>query len=424
MIMQKSKLYLALSLVIGLVACNSTFAGSDNEKSANEPSAMGAAPEFEMRARPTDKNEFDEYVKYLIKVADPRTAQQLKDDDYIKARYKNTMIVDSLFVGAPDFPAGFSNEAYEAATDHSIRHKFNVISATVTNAGKPDTPAVVEDRMINTNKYWAERSDKYLQVKSIDDFYRAKKENKLGVFHNFQGMMPLSPTGDSKEALANLNKFYDLGMLQLMFTYNIDTPYADGGVSNSDGTDKGVYDVGFDVIKEANRLGIILDCSHSSNETCVEAAQASTKPIMLSHSNPDTLMPIDRSASDKAIQAVASTGGVICINFIGGFLNPQGDSSPFSIAKHAEYIRNLTGPEHVCAGSDYVWNYGDTLHWILNNPKDFPVEMGYATPSHMGKPSEMWGAARVLEETYGWTHEEVAGFLGENLVRVYEANWK
>lgn len=413
-----------MGLAIGLAACNSAFSGEDTEKKANEPSAMGAAPEIEMRERPTDKKEFDEYVKYLIKVADPRTAAQLKDDDFIKARYKDTMIVDSLWVGAPDFPAGFSEEAYEKATDHSVEHKFNVISATVTNAGIPDTPAVVEARMINTNKYWAERSDKYLQVKNIDDFYRAKKENKLGIFHNFQGMMPLSPTGDSKEALANLNKFYDLGLRQLMFTYNIDTHYSDGGVSNDDGTDKGVHDIGFDVIKEANRLGIAIDCSHSSNETCVEAAQASSKPIMLSHSNVHTFQPIGRSASDKAIQAVAATGGVICINFIGGFLNPQGDASPFSIAKHAEYIKNLVGAEHVCSGSDYVWNYGDTLHWILNNPKDFPVEMGYATPSHMGKPSEMWGAARVLEETYGWTNEEIAGFLGENLVRFYKANWK
>ena len=50
--------------------------------------------------------------------------------------------------------------------------------------------------------------------------------------------------------------------------------------------------------------------------------------------------------------------------------------------------------------------------------------MGYATPSHMGKPSEMWGAARVLEEVYGWTDEEIAGFLGENLVRFYNDVWK
>jgi membrane dipeptidase len=305
----------------------------------------------------------------------------------------------------------------------AVEHGYNVASWTVTNAGLPDTPEVVKKRMEDTNAYWAKRPDKYLQVRTVEDFYQAKSEGKLGVFHNHQGMMPLSQSGDEEEALANLKTYYDLGMRQLMYTYNVDTPYADGGVSNSDGTDQGVHELGFKVLKEANRLGISIDCSHSSNLTCIEAAAASTKPIMLSHSNVATLQPIDRNVSDEAIKAVAATGGVICVNFIGGFLNPQGDASPFSIAKHAEYIRNLTGPEHVCAGSDYVWNYAETLHWILRNPKDFPVESGYATPSHMGKPSEMWGAARVLQETYGWTDEEIAGFLGENLVRFYKATW-
>jgi microsomal dipeptidase-like Zn-dependent dipeptidase len=214
---------------------------------------------------------------------------------------------------------------------------------------------------------------KYMQVRTVEDFYKAKESGKYGAFHNYQGMMPLSASGDEKEALTNLQKAYELGVRQIMATYKVDSPYADGGVS---------------------------------------------------HANVATLQPIDRNASDEAIKAVASTGGVIWVNFIGGFLNANGDSSAFSIAKHVEYIRNLTGPEHVCAGSDYVWNYADTLHWILRNPNDFPVECGHATPSHMGKPSEMWATARVSEETYGWTEDEIAGFLGENLVRFYGQVWK
>jgi membrane dipeptidase len=416
-----SKLALAISLIIP------SLVYADNEiksHAADKPSAMEPAASIELRDRPTDEKVFAEYIEYLVEVAEPRTAKQMKDDDYIKARYKDTMIVDSLFVGAPGFPAGFTGAMYELGTDHSVENNYNVISATITNANPEDTTDVVLKRMKETNAYWEKHSDKYLQVKTIADFQRAKKEGKLGIFHNFQGMQPLSPTGDEKEALANVQKFYDLGLRQMFFSYNIDTPYSDGGISNADGTDKGVHDIGFKVIKEMNRLGIAVDCSHSSNQTCIEAAIASTKPIMISHSNVGTLHPIDRNASDEAIKAVASTGGVICVNFIGGFLNKQGDATPFSIAKHVEYIRNLTGPEHVCAGSDYVWNYADTLLWILKNPKNFPIEMGYATPSHMGKPSEMWGAGRVLEEVYGWTDEEIAGFLGENLVRFYNDVWK
>ncbi|MEP5567582.1 MAG: membrane dipeptidase [Halioglobus sp.] len=413
----------AIQGLVIAVLFSPVIASAANPCSDNGPSAMAASPEFEMRSRPTKETDFEEYVEFLVEVAEPRTEEQVNEDDCIKYRFRDTIVVDSLAVGAPGFPAGFSAEMYEAGTNHSVKHNYNVASWTVTNANPEDTPKIVFKRLEDTNKHWAERDEKYLQIRTVKDFYKAKESGKYGVFHNYQGMMPLSPGGDEKEALANLQKAYDLGVRQIMATYNIDTPYADGGVSNSDGTDQGVHELGFSVIKEMNRLGIAFDCSHSSNKTCIEGAAASTKPIMLSHSNVATLQPIDRNASDKAIKAVASTGGVICVNFIGGFLNANGDSSAFSIAKHVEYIRNLTGPEHVCAGSDYVWNYADTLHWILRNPKDFPVESGYATPSHMGKPSEIWAVARVLEEVYSWTEDEIAGFLGENLVRFYGQVW-
>jgi membrane dipeptidase len=121
---------------------------------------------------------------------------------------------------------------------------------------------------------------------------------------------------------------------------------------------------------------------------------------------------------------VAATGGVICINFIGGFLNPEGDARPMKIAEHMEYVKNLVGTEAVCAGSDYVYNYADSLLMILKDPEKYPPESGYATPSHMGMPGEIWGAVQVLQDEYGWTDDEIRGLLGENLIRVYQANWQ
>jgi membrane dipeptidase len=377
-----------------------------------------AQTEFEMRPRPTDEKEFPEYIQYLVDVAEPRTADERAADADVKRRFENALVADSLFVGGPGFPAGFSDEQYEEAVQHSIDSQFDFLSATISNGPPEDTPNVVLNRMTTVNAYWAERPERFLQVRTIDDIRQAKKEGRLAVMHNLQSMMPLG------ENLTNLQKFYDLGLRQLNFTYNIDTPYADGGLSNSDGTDQGVSKLGADVIKEMNRLGIVVDCSHSSNQTCIEAATMTRKPMMMSHSNLMTFQPIDRNVSDEAVKAVAATGGVVCVNFIGGFLNPQGLARPFDIAKHVQYVRNLVGAEATCSGSDYVYNYADTLLWILKNPKNFPIEMGYATPSHMGKPGEVWGVVRELRETYGWTDDEVRGFLGENLLRVYEANWQ
>ena len=380
--------------------------------------------ELEMRPRPTDEADFPKYIDYLVSVAEPRTQEERAKDTELMKKYTDVIVMDSLFVGGPGFPAGFTNEQYEGAVQHSIDNNYDFISATITNGAPEDTPDVVMKRMRDVNAYWAKKSDRYKQVYKIEDIVTAKKEGKAAMMHNFQSMMPLGTDGDAKKAIANLREFHKLGLRQLNFTYNIDTIYADGGVSNSDNTDKGVTDLGELVIREANNLGIVIDCSHSSNQTCIEAATMTRKPMMMSHSNMALYQGIDRNVSDEAVKAVAGTGGVICVNFIGGFLNPQGLARPFDIAKHVEYVRNIAGSDAVCAGSDYVWNYAETLMWVLKNPKNFPPEMGYASPSHMGKPGEIWGVVRELQTTYGWTDEEIRGFLGKNLMRVYSANFE
>jgi membrane dipeptidase len=379
---------------------------------------------FEMKPRPSDEKDFPAYIEYLVQVAEPRTDAERAADAEMQKRYRKAIVMDSLFVGAPGFPAGFSEDMYETAIQHSIDNKFNFISATISNGPPEDTREVVKARMARVNQYWKDQAERYLQLKDLEDIEKARQSGRLAVMHNFQSMMPLGPEATAEEAVSNLREYYDLGLRQLNFTYNIDTPYADGGVSNSDGTDQGVSPLGESVVQEMNRLGIVVDCSHSSNKTCIDAAAMTRKPMIMSHSNLMTYQPIDRNVSDEAVKAVAATGGVICVNFIGGFLNPQGLARPYDIAKHVQYIRNLVGPQALCSGSDYVFNYADTLLWILRNPKNFPIEMGYATPSHMGKPGEVWGVVRELEDTYGWTESEIRGFLGENLLRVYEANWK
>ena len=377
---------------------------------------------FEMKPRPTDEKEFPEYIQYLVDVAEPRTSEERAADAGFRNRYRDAMVVDALFVGGPGFPAGFSEAQYEEAVQHSIDNQYDVISATISNGPPEDSTEVVMARMSKVNAYWAARPKRYIQVRSVEDMHKAKREGRLGVVHNFQSMMPLGT--NPEKVKANLQKFYDLGLRQMNFTYNIDTIFADGGVSNDDGTDEGVSALGAVVIKEMNRLGIVVDCSHSSNQTCIEAAAITRRPMMMSHSNLMTYQPIGRNVSDQAVRAVAATGGVICVNFIGGFLNPQGLARPYDIAKHVDYIGEMVGRDKLCVGPDYVYNYADTLLWILENPENFPVEMGYATPSHMGKPGEIWGVVRELEARYGWTSEEIRGFLGGNLLRLYAANWK
>lgn len=414
------------AIAIGLSFWGLLCAQAADPTAYNDGSTVTATSknEFEMRPRPTDAKDFPEYIQYLVDVAEPRTAKERAADDAAKKKFKDALVMDALFVGGPGFPAGFTSQQYERAVQHSIDNQYTFVSATISNGPPEDTPGVVKERMAKVNEYWKQKPDRFVQVLSVDDIKRAHREGKLAVMHNFQSMMPLGAEPDAAKVIANLREFHELGLRQLNFTYNIDTIYADGGVSNDDGTDQGVTELGEAVIKEMNRLGIVVDCSHSSNKTCIQAAAITRKPMMMSHSNLMTLQPIGRNVSVEAILAVASTGGVICVNFIGGFLNPQGLARSYDIAKHVHYVKRLAGAEATCVGPDYVYNYAETLGWILRNPKNFPIEMGYATPSHMGKPGEIWGVVRELQDRFGWTDDEIRGFLGGNLLRLYEANFE
>lgn len=131
----------------------------------------------------------------------------------------------------------------------------------------------------------------------------------------------------------------------------------------------------------------------------------------------------DRFLQIKRIGEFEKTRTGQQIGVFHNFLNSQGTAYPMDIAKHMEYVKNLAGAEAVCAGSDYVYNCADSVMMILKNPEKYPPESGYATPSHMGMPGEIWGAVRLLQEVYGWTDDEIRGLLGENLLRVYGANW-
>lgn len=415
----------AVAVIIATSACadmnDSNNSNENNSNIVDIPSThsyLAPTPVIDMKPRP-DEAGFPDYAKYLVEVAFPRTEEEMALDEAVMARYKGAHVVDVNYIGAPGFPAGFSDQQFEEYADHMIENDFSAFSITMSNGSDGSVPEVFE-RFEYTNDYLTKVNggDKYIQILQVSDFDRVLTEGKIGVFYNFQSM---NAFGDD---IKNIEKYYNLGLRRANFTYNKDNAFGGGSVSNEDGSNDGVTEYGYEVIREMNRIGMVVDCSHSSNQTCIDMATASSKPVIMSHSNVATIMPIGRNASDEAIKAVGATNGVVCVNFIGGFLNPQGDARPFAIAKHVQYIRNLIGVQATCQASDYVYNYYDTLLWILKNPDQFPPSMGYASPSHMGMPGEVWGVVAILEGTYGWTKEEIRGFLGENIIRVYKENWE
>ncbi len=257
--------------------------------------------------------------------------------------------------------------------------------------------------------YVSSHPDQYVLGLTVEDIRMAKESGKLAVAFDLEGSDPL---------LGNLNMislYYDLGVRQMLLAYNKDNR-ASGGCM--EGT-IGLTDFGKDIIKEMNRVGMVVDVSHMGYLATMESFEVSTAPVIFSHSNPNGLWQHARNISDEQIRACAQTGGVIGINGIGDFL---GGTSSELIVQNIEYVMNLAGPEHVGLGLDYVIDKQELIEYVEMYPDIFPPEkikdyLSFVEPEQFPEFTELlWQK--------GYSEQIIRGILGGNFLRVAEQVWK
>ena len=131
-------------------------------------------------------------------------------------------------------------------------------------------------------------------------------------------------------------------------------PTSDFGYGSREGDEMGVTDLGRAAIAEMNAIGMIVDVSHCSRQTTLDAAALSTKPIIATHVNAEALTPHSRNKDDEELLAIAATGGVIGVTPIRAFLDTDGDGEAGidDMVAHIEYIAGLVGIDHVGVSSD------------------------------------------------------------------------
>jgi membrane dipeptidase len=263
---------------------------------------------------------------------------------------------------------------------------------------------------------WLEkRTDKFLLVRRVDDVLEAKKTGRMAITFDLEGMNALN--GDA--SLVSL--YYRLGVRQMLTAYNKNN-LAGGGCHDKD---TGLTAFGRQVIAEMNRVGMMVDCSHTGYRTTMDIMEAATQPVIFSHSNPKTLRSHGRNITDDQIRACAKTGGVIGVTGLGYFL-PDRATSAIALADCAAYVRDLVGVDHVGLGLDYTPpDPKDALHADLAAHPDFWPPAEYAPPWPMKDtpPGVFAQLAAILVER-GWSSEDVRKVVGENFLRVARAVWK
>jgi len=257
--------------------------------------------------------------------------------------------------------------------------------------------------------YIASHPDEFVLALTVNDIRKAKESGRLAIAFDLEGSDPL---------LGNLNMisvYYDLGVRQMLLAYNKDN-HASGGCMEGN---IGLTDFGRDVIREMNRVGMIVDVTHMGYGATMQAFDVSTAPVIFSHSNPNGLREHARNISDEQIRACAKTGGVVGINGIGDFL---GGTSSELIVRNIEYMMNLVGPEHVGIGLDYVVDKEELIEYIEGHPDVFPPDkikdyLSFVEPEQFPEFTE-------LLYQKGFSEQIISGVLGGNFLRVAEQVWK
>jgi len=251
--------------------------------------------------------------------------------------------------------------------------------------------------------------NEYMLAHSVNDILIAKASGRLAIAFDLEGSEPI---------LGNLNLisfYYDLGVRQMLLTYNKDNRAAGGCMEGK----IGLTDFGKDVVREMNRVGMVVDASHMSYLATMDVFKVSKGPVIFSHSNPSRLRSHARNISDEQIKACAATGGVIGINGIGDFL---GGTQSGKVIEHIEYVVNLVGPEHVGIGLDYVVDKQELIDYVEGHPDVFPPDKikDYLA---IVEPEQFPEFTELLYQK-GYSEQVISGILGGNFMRVAKAVWK
>jgi len=249
-------------------------------------------------------------------------------------------------------------------------------------------------------------SDKFFIVKSTSDIELLDRE-RLGIAFGMENGAPIE--GD----LSRVQFYHDKGIRYITLTHSKSNHISDSSYDENHQWQGGLSSFGKELIREMNKVGIMVDISHVSDKAFYESIEISEVPVIASHSSLRHFTPgFERNVSDDMLIKLASKGGVISINFGSSFLtkkaleyrrNREGPY-PFAdvtdVVDHIDRVVNLVGIDHVGIGSDYD-GVGDTLPSNLKDVSTFP---------------------NLISEllTRGYTEEDIEKILSGNIIRVWK----
>lgn len=263
----------------------------------------------------------------------------------------------------------------------------------------------------------AAQPERFVLARSVADIEKAAATGRLAIGFDLEGALPL------QEQPAMVALYRDLGVRQIHFAYNRNNSVADG----CHDVERGLTPLGLRMVAAVNDAGLLMDCSHTGRRCSLEIMAASRQPVIFSHANPLVLVEHGRNITDEQIKSCAATGGVVCVSGVSAFLGTRNPTAA-DVARHAAYVANLVGVQHVGIGLDISFRQDELDD---NPPGDYdpvywwPKAAGYDRSIERMNytPIESWQLLAAALQDVGMSAEEAAAVMGMNMMRVAQQVW-
>ena len=275
-------------------------------------------------------------------------------------------------------------------------------------------------RIEEWKNHFKENSDLIFHGKNYKDIEKANKENKTAIFFGFQNCSQIEDNIDLVE------KIHEHGCRFMQLTYNNQSLLATGCYEKND---SGGTNFGREVIKEMNRVGIVIDMSHSAEKSTFDAIDISEKPIAITHANPFFWHSVKRNKSSELLKVLSESGGMLGLSLYPHHLKEGTNCSLESFCEMTARLSEIMNLEKIGIGSDLCLNQPDiVVEWMRNGTWTKTKNFGEGTKNKPGFPKQpSWfkdargfiNLKKGLLKT-GFNENEVNGILGNNWFNFYK----
>ena len=300
-----------------------------------------------------------------------------------------------------------------------INREANLDAVHVTLVYHEDYDEFVQ-RTKEWKKFFNENSDLIFLGRNFKDIEKANLEKKTAIFFGFQNCSPI------EDNIALVEKVHEHGCRFMQLTYNNQSLLATGCYEKND---SGVTNFGREAIKEMNRVGVVIDMSHSAEKSTFDAIEISEKPIAITHANPSFWYKAIRNKSNDLLKALASSGGMLGLSLYPHHLKDGSNCTLENFCEMTAKTAEIMGVKNIGIGSDLCINHPDSVvEWMRNGTWTKTKNYGEGSENKPGFPKQPdwfldargFNNLEIGLNKIGFNEDETNGILGNNWYNFYK----